>query len=226
MQPSMGGNGLCFTTKSAAFTAPASSFLPDVKNVSIGAKESEIQVLLKASLTALKFKKEAGDIPWGKVHQKIVQTKPDCADYVHCLIHFIKEYSGGDSAHFVNDFAKLNSRHVPTERIIGGTFFEHLTNLQVRTEDKCQVRVPLLKYAILKCQSACPQYAVQAKECRYISISDLDKLVRTQSQECMHAEALLRQSREILLLAKTPLPEQERVKVFGRLDINVARILF
>ena len=201
------------------------SFLSDIKNVTISAKESEIQVLLKASLTALKFKKETGEIPWDRVHEKIAQTKPDCADYVHCLIHFVKEYSGGDGAHFVKDFAKFHSRHVPAERIIGGTFFEHLTNLQVRTEDKTQVRVPLLKYAILKCQSACPPTAVLARECRFISMSDLDKLVRTKAKDCMDAEALLRKSREVVLLAKNPVPEQERTKLFGRLDINVARIL-
>jgi len=200
-------------------------FLSDAKNVSIGAKEREVEVLLKATLLALQYKKETGSIPWDKVHEKVVQTKPECSDYAHSLINFIKAYSGGDDPHFMKDFAKFHSKFVPGERIIGGVFFDHLTNLQIRNNQKVEIRAPLLKYAILKCQSSCPANAVQNRECKFVTTADLDKLARTKADQCVAAEALLQKSREVLLGAPTPLPELDRVKAFGRLDISVARVV-
>ena len=56
-------------------------FLSDAKNISLVRKESEVQVLLKVTLLAVKFKRATGEIPWDTVHQRIMQTKPVCADY-------------------------------------------------------------------------------------------------------------------------------------------------
>ena len=201
------------------------TFLSEVKNMSISAKEREIEVLLKISKVALKFKSETGSIPWDKVHEKILQTKPECADYTHSLINWVKEYSGGDNAHFVQDFAKFHAKYVPGDRVIGGAFWEHLAKLQIRNKQKTELRAPLLKYAILKCQSGCPPSAVQNRECKFISTADLDKMARTKYEECMAAEGLLQKARQVVLSGQTPLPEAERVKAFGRLDVSIARIL-
>ena len=200
-------------------------FLSTAKNINIARKETEVQVLLKATRLACKYKNETGNIPWDEVHKNITQSKPDCSDYAHSLIRFVQEYSGGDSGHFVTDFAKFHSKYVPGERVIGGTFFEQLCNLRIQNDEKAEVKTPLLIYALLKCMSACPQHAVQSRECQYISKADIDKLIKTKAKECIEAEMLLRQSREIILNATVSVPELARVKLFGRLDVNVARIL-
>ena len=204
-------------------------FLSDAKNVSINNAETEVQVLWKATQLAISMKKKVGDINWQEVHSKIVQTKPACGDYVHSLIRFVKMYSGGgDNASLMTDFTKFHSKFVSPERVMGGPFFEHLTNFEVKESSKKTApsfKVPLLLYALLKCQSSCPPSAVVNKECQFVSKSDLDKLAKKNNTACLEAEALLSKSREIILQAQKPVAELDRVRLFGKLDVNVARFL-
>lgn len=201
------------------------AFLSDAKNVQLTRKETEVQVLLKATNIAIKLKEQTGEINWDTVHSKILQTKPDCSSYANSLLRFSKLYAGGADGGFMADLARFHAKFVPAGRAVGGSFFEQLCNLQFKNEEKQEVKTPLLKHALLKASYRCPPEAVHNNICTYISQSDFNKLAKNKAKDCLDAELVLRSCRELLLLADKSVPALERSKLFGVLDVNVARIL-
>ena len=196
-------------------------FLADVKNITVQRSETEIQVLLKIFNTANAFEAKGQAIDWSIVSQVAVRTKPPCASYVPSLIAFVRLYGS-----FVAEFAKFHGRFVPNERFVAGAFYEAVTNFVVKDKSGKPQKTPLLRYAALKMEYLSPIDKIVCNECRMTTKADIDGAMRKRPEEALKAESILSQSREMLENLGAKVTADDRLKLFAKLDVSVARVLF
>ena len=97
-------------------------FLSRVHSIQRHRIEHELEVLLKLFSNASAMQRSGGGIDWTQISQKIMQTKPDCADYLPTLISFVEKFGGGSGAGFIEDLAQFHRKFVRGKRIVGGSF--------------------------------------------------------------------------------------------------------
>jgi len=126
----------------------------------------------------------------------------------------------------VIDFTRFHRKFVPNERFVSGSFYESISTAQFK--DKAsgkEMKAPLLRLALLKAEYSCPPQKVVQRECKFITKSDIEGLTRKSIEQAFAAEDILTKCREIVLGLGECIREEDRVKLFGRLDTNIARVL-
>lgn len=201
-------------------------FLSDAANVSVNRQESEAQAMLKLHNMALDAKARGVPIVWADLHKAVLRTKPAFAESVPLLAQLVRDYGGGVEGNFVSEFAQFHRRFVPNERVVPASFYEALLAMVFR-EGKGGVAkpLPLLRWALLKTQYTSPPAKVVNRECKLLNRSDLEGLAKRRYADAVECETILAECREITHKLTPAVPEATRVKLFGRLDCSVARLL-
>jgi hypothetical protein len=201
-------------------------FLSGAHNINLARTEHECEVLLKIFRQAINFDKAGLPIDWVTIQRCICRTKPECMEYVQSMIKFVQEFGGGSDANFVQDLCRFHQKHVAGQRLVGGSFFEIVTSVSfVDKERKVSTPAPLLRYAFLKAEYRCPADRVQNRLCKFISKHDLDVLSKKSVASAIEADGILSKCRELVLSLGGRVSEDMRTRLFGVLDVNVARVI-
>jgi hypothetical protein len=201
-------------------------FLSGVHNINLARTEHECEVLLKIFRQAIDFEKAGQPIDWSAIQRCIFRTKPECMEYVPSMIKFVQGFGGGPDANFVQDLCRFHQKHVAGQRLVGGSFFELVTSLAfVDKESKASRPAPLLRYAFLKAEYRCPPDRVENRLCKFITKSDLDTLSKKSVASAFEADGILSKCRELVLSLGDRVSEDMRTRLFGVLDVNVARVI-
>lgn len=199
--------------------------LSDTRNISLARSESEVQVMLKIGNMAAAYQNRGETPPWEQIHKDACRTKPACSHYVPDIICFVRNYSGGATLQFVLQFVKYHSRFVSHDRFVGGAWYHFLGTVVFKNKEKVEIPAPLLRWAFLKAQYACPLTKVVNRECRFLTTTDIMRCLSTTPDLFWAANAILEKSRELVAAVGSNVTKEDAVVLFGKLDNNVVRVM-
>ena len=198
-------------------------FLSGARNITLQREENEVQIMLAIFTKAIASPPE--NVDWTGILQSVLMTKPRCADTVPSILRFVRLFAGGAQSNFVSDFVAFHSMYVDNSRFISASFLDALCNLVIKPKAGAEVKAAIFRFAVLKAQYSCPGSKVLRSECLYISQTDLAALGKKNVDQTVKADSLLAQARALVIEGGASIPEQDRVRLFGKLDCAVVRLV-
>ena len=186
----------------------------------IARAEHEVQVMLRMHALAALEQERTGQINWETIRRQVAIGRPPCANYLRELTVFIAICGGGVDGAFLKDLAAFHGQFVDSSKcIIRGPFLLALAELDLEA--------PYLKIAFLKAQYGAPPGKInRAFEPTFITLGDLNKVVKERKSMCVEANTLLSKLRSIFQKAGIEkLDANVSTKLTTRLDVMVARYM-
>ena len=139
-------------------------------------------------------------IDWTDILKAVTRTKPPCAPYASSLIGMIRNFGGGVSAGFVEDFVVFHRKYIPAERVIKGAFWDLVSGFKVPSG----ASLVLLRWALIKAEYKAPASRMNGNEPKYISRAEVGDLSNTKKAAgaALDAEAILSSCRKLVLDSK------------------------
>ena len=125
----------------------------------------------------------------------------------------------------MGECAKFHAKFVPNERFVAGSFYELISSFVLKDLANLEVKAPLLRFALLKAEYSCPKSKVIHKQCLFLNKSDIDNLSRKRTNAAIEAETVLAQARDMAFSLQDKVSNDVHTRLFGRLDVNVARVV-
>jgi hypothetical protein len=123
---------------------------------------------------------------------------------------------------FIPEQARLHAKYVSHDRIVSASFFQGLLSMPVKDN-----KMVLLRMALLKAESTCPDDKVLNKYCGFISSSDIAACCNPKKHmaRAIETEAALRKVRELVENNKAKINTDAETRLYGFLDCAMARFV-
>ena len=176
---------------------------------------------LLESIQSLVSSSPANQKDWAAIQKRVAMSESGFAAEIPTFCDYVRLYGGGHRGQFVKRLLRFVRICVPDNQYIGASTFQAITGLKLKSGDFC----PNVMTAILQAQAKCPHKYVKSHVCKYINESEISGLGQ-RVDEVHSAESILVAVWKAAIVIESRMPAAEFVKIMGRFDCLVARVLF
>ena len=174
--------------------------LPDISSIiisalntvmQVGEGESWVQNLLKIATEAGKYADKNPD--WRAVTKNVIRTLPPRAGDVPDMVAFVQVWGGMPTGVFIKELSALLHQHMPSNRVVSGTFLKQLAELKFSAKAMPAHMVNAILFV-----HASADECVQDHFARFITKGDLQTIMSDKKREvAIEADGVLMRAKSL-----------------------------